>query len=576
MEATASRPVLTHGPIVGATTEHSVAIWARAQQAAEMQVRLGTQPDLSDGVTISGAVALTAEHDFTGVAELHDLQPDTFYWYTVLLNDQPAAPVHEAPFPSFRTFPRDHVAPERFSFAFGSCFIPQEYGDEVFACLGSEAQAGNLSFFLMVGDNVYVDEYIRKIRPRRNLPAARTLLELYREAYRDTWSAPSRGTPNHFREFLMRTPSFMIFDDHEFWDNWGNSPAHYHDTEGFSAAQQAYREYQDSHNPGFQHRHSGADPEYYYTFSFADVGFFVLDCRTRRNCQATPFPTMLGGKQRTALYDWLLANNDRYRVKFIISSVPICFTALPHWLVNLWHDRLGDQWLGYREERAELFHFFQSHRITGVHFLSGDIHLGQGVQIRPRTSKDAPVVYSYTSSPLANTFWLLPPEAPPWASALVGAILGAVLGAAVGASVERAQSAGLSGNQQCIASLLGAVVGAVPGAGLGAVAGELVRRVIAALTPKTDRVRPGPLGRLLYWLARHLVQGYYFRQITGVSRDQIKGESVEYAAHSLFPFAPQVNVGMVHVQRARSRARVQFELYDASGKLIRQEEPHEV
>src|SRR5207245_809109 len=157
----------------------------------------------------------------------------------------------------------------------------QEYGDEVFANPGREAQAGSPSFFLMVGDNLYVDEYIQKIRPRRSLPPARTLLELYREAYRDTWSAPSRGTPNHFREFLMRTSTFIILDDHEFWDNWGNLTANYHDTEGFIAAQQAYREYQDSHNPGFQQRHPpaarvpGPDPEYYYTFSFADAGFFM-------------------------------------------------------------------------------------------------------------------------------------------------------------------------------------------------------------------------------------------------------------------------------------------------------------
>ncbi len=82
-------------------------------------------------------------------------------------------------------------------------------------------------FFLMIGDNVYVDKHIELRILDETRPPAESLLELYREAYRDSLDYRT------FRRALMQTPTYMIFDDHEFWDNWNNSAVHQHDREGF-------------------------------------------------------------------------------------------------------------------------------------------------------------------------------------------------------------------------------------------------------------------------------------------------------------------------------------------------------
>jgi len=547
--------ILTHGPLVGATTDNSVVIWLRADGEGKAVVRLAANVDrLSEPGASTVQETLEACRDYTAVFSFNDLKPDTTYHYTVQLNGEPALPPDFDGETTFRTFPSSAKKAGPFSFAFGSCFIPKVHTDAIFNNLTRREWRFDPRFFLMIGDNIYVDKHI-ELRDD-SLPPAENLKALYREAYRESWKHET------FRRALMRTPSYMIFDDHEIWDNWNNLPAHQHDREGLPAAKKAYWEYQDSHNPEAIKRHQTAEPTYYYTFSYGqDVGFFVLDCRMRRNPTAVPYPTILGDEQRQALYNWLRDNKTKYRAKFVISSVPISFIALPHTIVNLLHGKLGDQWLGYPAERLELFKFIQHEQIEGVHFLSGDIHLGQALVIEPKRGSSAPIVYSYTSSPLANIFHLLPDEMPGWFSTVSGVVIGLLAGYIVAFMSSASVGWGL------IFGLLG-----------GLFAAWLWRKWKERRGPQI-KVKPGKIEGTLYWLLGRITHFGYMRKLMGVAADKIKGRNVHYVPDNLFTAVHGYNMGIVTVDRDQQDGsmKVQFELVNADGVCLgKEKEAHPV
>ncbi len=564
----AQKRKLTHGPIVGAVSARSASIWGRASIPCEMEVRLSFDADrLPESYTAQGGIELIRENDCCGAVLVDGLEPDRRYYYTILLDGEPALESGESRRYSFQTFPSEEADLTELSFAFGSCFKPQLYrpGDRIFSGLQSAAKDLGLRFFLMVGDNVYADDYIQKLRPRLGRPPVARLIELYREAYRHTWDAP------RFREFLAGIPTFMIFDDHEFWDNWGNDPADRQNLELFSAAAKAYQEYQDCHNPDFGERQQLQEGRYYYTFDYGPVGFFVLDCRTRRNPQATPFRTIMGEEQREALYTWLSENDARYPLKFIVSSVPISFVAMPSWIINALHTRTGDQWLGYAEERQELFRFISRNQIRGVHFLSGDIHIGQGIEFIPPGGAVAPHLYSYTSSPLANYFWLLPEKAPRIVGAAAWGLIGAILGAAMSVNLVWRQSPAALAESAWLFAPGAAVGGLILGGLAGALLGGLLGRLLRGLGSPLER--PGLLGSALYWIVRGIIQLLFKARVRSVAQDRIQAADMEYRARLLFSPMWETNFGVVRVKRVESGFEVQGKIYDHQGKTVRAERP---
>ncbi|MBI3160476.1 MAG: alkaline phosphatase D family protein [Chloroflexi bacterium] len=565
--------LLTHGPLVGAVTDRSAALWARARADCTLEVAADVDPARLPFSARQRATAnLLLAQDGTGTARLEGLAPDTRYYYAVLLNGQPATPENGGGFPSFRTFPTTDQKVESLNFAFGSCFIPWEYGDEVFSGLSRHAASLDLRLFLMIGDNVYVDEYFHNVRAKlAHAQPVGDLTALYREAYRYTWQWPN------FRRFTASIPNFMIFDDHEFWDNWGNIPSERTDSDLFGTACQVYDEYQDSHNPDYDARHRLGPPQYYYSFNYGDIGFFVLDCRTLRNPHAVPFPTLLSNDQRTALFKWLEENNDRFAVKFIVSSVPLTYMAIPEWMVRLHHISMGDQWPGYREERGEVFRFIQQKNITGVHVLSGDVHIGQSVRFEAVES--GPDVYSYTSSPLAQSYEILPRETPAAINALAGAFLGAVLGVFFGWWIAFLETAPLPGLLRVLAVVIQGIANTLIGALVGAALGEGMRRLLAVIF---HRGRERPMGaalisRLLYRPFQALSYLYFQSNVRRVSGDQITYHNrVLYRLVNLVPPVWKINVGIVRVQRDADGVRVWIEYRDKNGDVVVSEEPHTV
>jgi len=78
------------------------------------------------------------------------------------------------------------------------------------------------------------------------------------------------------------------------------------------------------------------------------------------DCEAK---TMLGKIQKEALFKWLKQNSKSKIFKFITSPVP--------WTARL---KLVDGWRTYLTEREEIIDFIQVNNITGVVFISADVH----------------------------------------------------------------------------------------------------------------------------------------------------------------------------------------------------------
>jgi alkaline phosphatase D len=402
------------GPIIGGLSHKRANLWGRSQGPGILHAWIGLNPDLSDARLAGRSMPLRAEDGYAGVAPISGLTPDTRYYYALTLQDAPPEP-DAAPFPSFTSFPLPGQ-PRSFSFTFGSCFRPAlEQGGEIFRGLEAFRLMDDLRFILLIGDQIYADDYIYN-----GLGSVACTLQDYRQVYEHTWSNP------HFRKLLANLPAFMTLDDHEVDDDWtwtnlnrtqaqipiwdrlirlfrGRAPREWKiPAARVRDALQAFWEHQGMHAPPFQlpprlneegqYALSVGDPgSLAYTFTFGAAAFFIMDTRTMR-VKSRHTRTILGEGQWRALESWLLAVKDEYPIKFLVTSGALLF--------NMWIDIARDRWSGFPEERARLLHFLAANGITGVYLLTGDLHSSHAVRAELYGPQETALpIWEYCTSP---------------------------------------------------------------------------------------------------------------------------------------------------------------------------------
>lgn len=413
------------GPIVGGLGHDRANLWGRADQPKDdlltLYAWIGSREDLSDA-SLVGQAPLIAESGFAGVVPVRGLEAETKYHYALTLSADPPmsgeGPLTRGVYPAFRTFPQPGEKTP-FNFAFGSCFLPAgSSSGGIFRALEEQRTNDQLRFLLSIGDQIYADAYEHNGLGK----VAQTLAE-YRSVYQHTWSQPA------FREMLWNLPAFMTLDDHEvdddwrwrdpartkpyipWWDrlvrlwkrrSWAESSITH---ERVQAALQAYWEHQAIHahtyiqSPSldslgcfsFQPESTGS---FAYTFTYGAAAFFVLDTRTMR-VRSTWKRNMLGGEQWDMLKDWFKEVDERFPVKFLVSSGSLLYSS--------WMDIPQDRWSGYAEERDQLLHFLANEGIQGVYVLSGDFHFGFAIQavIYGPDGQNLPI-YEFCASPFSQ------------------------------------------------------------------------------------------------------------------------------------------------------------------------------
>ncbi|MBI3950408.1 MAG: alkaline phosphatase D family protein [Acidobacteria bacterium] len=280
-------PTLTHGGLLGAVTDTSIKIWARADRPAMLSVQYKLPSESWPGITSPG-VSLATTEDFTGVVTLTGLMPNTTYDYRLLLDDM-IQPGSEA---TFRTLKAQGVR-GTFTFAIGA---DTRFGSDPYPIF-DRIRERNPDFMILMGDQIYGDSPVLI----EDTKAA------YERKYKENWAEA------HLREFMKRIPMFMIWDDHEIINNWDQGQVG-----RYLNAKAAYDEYQGSHNPPPR-----APGQNYYSFSVGQVDFYVLDTRSFRHVNSDPdnaAKTMLGAAQKADLKSWLSDSTAKF--KLIVSSVP--------------------------------------------------------------------------------------------------------------------------------------------------------------------------------------------------------------------------------------------------------------
>jgi phosphodiesterase/alkaline phosphatase D-like protein len=394
-------PEFILGPIIGGLSDTAVNLWGRAGQPGTIIAWLGRKPDMSDALPSGSSAPLGAEDGFAGVARVSGLDPETTYYYDLRLDR--TIPAVKDGYPKFATFPSPGKIRD-FSFAFGSCFRPenQELGGRIFSSLDArrsnleKSSARKLRFGLFIGDQIYADdwEFNGLWQFNQGIKKGASTLEDYRNVYQYTWSTPP------FSNLLRNLPAFMTLDDHEVDDDWrwmdsSRQEATYSSftrlerwlkgrpkeervltVDRVCNALKAYWEHQGMHAPlmilppvvdkdgryTLEQHHPGSLA---YSFVYGAAAFFVMDTRTMRVKNRLE-NRMLGEGQWHILKEWLLDVRDKYPVKFLVSSSSI--------LYSMFGDFLGDRWSGFRSERDMLLHFIGDNHIQNLYILAGDLH----------------------------------------------------------------------------------------------------------------------------------------------------------------------------------------------------------
>lgn len=406
-------------------------IWGRANGKGVIYVWASTKRDFSNLSEPSGVSdPLRSEDGFTGVASISGLRPNTKYYYALTF-DKKFPGSNRENFYSFTTYPR-HRSHDSFSFAFGSCFLPEDSEDgQIYKSIKNHDQKMDtknpLRFLLLLGDQIYADN-----AKKNNLGRIASSVQNYRNVYEYNWRRET------FRKLLQSLPAYMTLDDHEVDDDWywtnnarthaslpwwnriprwlkGEKPS-YLSRERAINALQAYNEHQGIHRPNLNDSASQfAKPlktrkdgkfilaeddkgSLAYSFECGAAAFFVLDTRSHR---VRPSPrhrlqgqrdSMLGEEQWQLLREWLYRIKDDYPVKFLVTS-----SAL---LSRLWIDIIYDRWGGYPAERNKLFDLIAEVDIDGLYILSGDVHAAHAVKAKIRgNSREVIPVWEFCSTP---------------------------------------------------------------------------------------------------------------------------------------------------------------------------------
>jgi alkaline phosphatase D len=146
-----------------------------------------------------------------------------------------------------------------------------------------------------------------------------------------------------------------------------------------------------------------ANPGVYTKFIWGDAGFFVMDDRTYRDETSmdqdkNPRKTAWGERQINWLKQSLLyaQTQKNQRFKFIITGGQVLQTA---------DKKPGHETSEfYRREREELIDFIRENKISGVIFLTGDVH-HSALYRRPLNEDKTQFIYELTSSPFSAGSW---------------------------------------------------------------------------------------------------------------------------------------------------------------------------
>lgn len=367
---------LVAGPMLGYQARRETVIWLETRDAREVSVDywVAGQPATKRTLTQAAPAPTPAGgqiyHFRPGLLEV-----GATYEYAVSIDGK----VQEFPYPT--TFKTKAIwewrtPPPDFKFIYGSCAYFNEpvydrpgagYGKtmETFRLMGDSGA----DFMIWGGDNWY-----------------------YRESDYDSisglWYRPAheRAQPE-LRKLFASMHHYATWDDHDYGPNDSNRSFELKD-EALKVFQAywANPSYGDAQHPGV-----------YTKFSWGDAQFFLMDNRWDRDGDRLEsaglgrMKTQWGDHQRDWLKQSLFAAQETKACffKFIVTGGQVITDF----------GGASETFAYYPDERADLLKFIADHHITGVIFLSGDVHF---TELARKKLTDTQWVYELTSSPFSS------------------------------------------------------------------------------------------------------------------------------------------------------------------------------
>jgi len=344
---------LLHGPMLGCVTGSSAKFWVRTANEVTAEVIVKTA-GTDDSFQRRAAGKTSSKRDFTTVLSVEGLKPGTLYEYELRIDGNKKAGGGR-----FRTFgTSDRPAKFQVGFGGGAGFTPQY--ERMFNTIAGH----NLPAFLLLGDNVYIDNPTRQ---------AVQQYCYYR-----------RQSRSEYRNFIASTAIFAIWDDHDFTTNdAGGGPEIYKPEWKIPVWRTFINNWNNPYYGGGEKQ-----PGCWFDFSIGDVDFFMLDSRYYRDKPRSENPSMLGSAQKKWLFEKLKSSKATFKV--LASPVPWAYGAKPG---------SRDPWQGYKAEREQIFSFLESNRIDGVILISADRHRSDAWKIEREKGYD---LYEFESSKLTN------------------------------------------------------------------------------------------------------------------------------------------------------------------------------
>jgi len=326
--------------------------WVRTAEEANLQINVRAA-----GKTVSGTGRFTekarssAQSDYTAVVTVPGLEPNCKYQYNVSVNGQRIGqPVF------FYTFPKQGASSKfRIAFGGGAGFTPKH--ERMWKIM----KGHNLRAFLMLGDNVYVDDPTHQLTQR--------------------YCYYRRQSQHQWRDIVGSVSIHAIYDDHDFGtDDCVPGP----DIEKPAWKRKVWEVFrQNWNNP----KYGGGEkqPGCWFDFYIGDVHFIMMDCRYYRDLKGG---SMIGPVQKKWLLETLKSSKGKFRM--LASSVPWSPGVKPG---------SKDTWDGFPGERQEIFTFIEKHRIDGVILMAADRHRSDFRRIKRPKGYD---LYEMMSSRLTN------------------------------------------------------------------------------------------------------------------------------------------------------------------------------
>jgi alkaline phosphatase D len=343
---------VSHGPMLGAVSEHAARMWVRTTAPADVTCALFEVGATAEPLTQKVRTALASDN--TCIITFDELKKETEYRYVVRVGKAE----HRATFTTLGPSLTEKGIRIVYGYGYNHKENKMKPDTSVFKEMAS--RKANLTLFL--GDFPYT---------------AKGAKDEVREGHRKLRDVIG------FTQLTASTPTYGIYDDHDFGPN---------DCDGThknaDEALEAFKEYWPNPSYGLPE-----DKGNYCSFVVGDVEFFLLDGRyPARKKQKT----MLGKIQFKWLCDGLKHSKSRYKV--LVSGTQFGRVK-------------ADGWAGkyYLDERKKLFSFISENEISGVIGISGDVHRSDIYKLP--IGKDQ-YFYDFTPGSLARTHRTPPKSLP--------------------------------------------------------------------------------------------------------------------------------------------------------------------